>query len=150
MNTEYQKMIDRLLSLKGQIVTMETRKSLKTRKGLASLVEKQSVFQARVGVSYDNISRVIEGRENGTLPGQNAGLPWGVWVIYPYVIEHKGKLYFRFSGVKNSFVPKASFFVDGKEAKKEEVCPLVLASEVQEKESPEVFNFALENLLAIH
>jgi hypothetical protein len=148
MNNE--KIIAKLRTLKGQIITLEARKKLKTRKGVSALVEKQTVFQARIGVSYDNITRVKEGRENGTLPEENQGLPYGTWTIFPIEIEHKGELYLRCSKVLNKFKKRETFFLDGKEVGRESLRALVLASEIEEKETPEVFNYKESHIVAMH
>ena len=71
-----QAMLDLLLSRKGQIVTMLTERDCKVRKN-KDPIRKRSEFQCRVGVNYDNIQSVKEGRADGTKPAENAGLPWG-------------------------------------------------------------------------
>jgi len=110
-------------------------------------VEKESVFQVQVGVNYDNKETVKQGRADGTLPEENAGLPWGNWLIFPYVIEHKGNLYFRFYPVKNNFVPSVRYFMDGREVTKAEVEPLCLASEFADKGEVLCFTYPLEGIL---
>jgi hypothetical protein len=137
-----------LLSRKGHIVTVNARRKMKVRAKIAQVVEKESIFQAQVGVNYDNKKSVIEKRESGELPAENAGLPWGEWLQLPYVITHKGKLYFRFSTVKNSFIPSVRYFIDGKEAEKSEVVPLCLGSEFTEKEDRDCFTFHLGDILS--
>jgi hypothetical protein len=76
------KFIDRILNLKkGSFVTVAFKRAAKVRKNQ----------------TYDNIGAVQEGRENGTLPGENAGLPYGVWHTFPYVIEHNGEFHYRWT-----------------------------------------------------
>ncbi len=93
-------------SHKGQNLSVILGKQLKTRKrildsamigdneititGEAPVVEKVTSIVIRGGVEYDNQKVVMEGRDDGTLPEENAGLPWGQWVEYPFHIEHKG------------------------------------------------------------
>lgn len=137
-----------LLSRKGQIVTIHARRAMKTRAKVASVVEKESIFQAQVGVDYDNKKSVIEKRENGDLPSENQGLPWGEWLQFPYVISHKGKLYFRFSTVRNNFVPTVRYWIDGKQAEKSEVETLCLGSEFAEKQDRDCFTFHLGDILS--
>jgi len=145
-NLAAQDVLAYLLTRKGQIVTVHARREMKTRKAVVSTVEKESVFQAQVGVDYDNKARVIEKRESGELPTENAGLPWGQWVQFPYVIEHKGNFYFRFSVVRNNFIPSVKYFIDGVETTKEQITPLCLASEFAEK-TGECFNFKLKDII---
>ena len=141
------KLIEFLLARKGQIVTVKAKRLVKVKKSCTDLIEKESVFQAAVGVNYDNKASVQAKRETGDLPSENAGLPWGVWEIFPYVIEHKGKRYFRFSTVKNNFIPKVRFFRNGKEVEKDEIKELCLASEFAEREKGDCFNFPIDAIL---
>jgi hypothetical protein len=141
--------ISYLLGRKGQIVTITAIRSMKTRKGILSKILKRSTFQAQVGVNYDNKASVKEKRESGELPAENAGLPWGQWEIFPYVIEHNGKRYFRFSTVKNNFQRQVSYFLDGKEVSKDLIESLCLASEFREKESLDTFTFPIEGIESI-
>ncbi len=81
-DAKLQAMIDTLLTRKGQIATLVTERPCKVRKG-RDAITKRSEFQCRVGVDYDNIKTVIAGRANGEKPEENAGLPWGVWALFP-------------------------------------------------------------------
>jgi hypothetical protein len=101
------------------------------------LVEKVTSMIIRGGIEYDNQKVVVEGREDGTLPEENAGLPWGDWSEYPYHISHKGSDYARFymaSGI--SFEPKTEYYLDGKLTTKAKVEHLCLASEFRKSEEP--------------
>jgi hypothetical protein len=91
------KFIDRILNLKkGSFVTVAFKRAAKVRKNQTPLFK---VWKGvvRPGITYDNIGAVQEGRENGTLPGENAGLPYGVWHTFPYVIEHNGEFHYRWT-----------------------------------------------------
>jgi hypothetical protein len=101
------------------------------------VVEKVTSMVIRGGIEYDNQKVVVEGREDGTLPEENAGLPWGDWAEYPYHITHKGNNYARFymaSGI--SFEPKAEYYLDGKLTTKAKIEHLCLASEFRKSEEP--------------
>ena len=140
------KLIDYLLTRKGQIVTVKARRACKVKKG-SPFIEKETVFQAAVGVNYDNKLSVQIKRESGELPEKSAGLPWGEWETFPYVIRHKGKRYFRFSTVKNKFVPKTKYFLDGEEVEKAKIEEYLLASEKGSKQEKDCFNFNLSDVL---
>lgn len=130
----------------GQIVTMKTARPMKVRKGQAP-IEKLSHFQCRMGVNYDNIKKVKEGREDGTLPEENTGLPWGTWHTFPYVIEHKGEYYIRCTIVNNAFRKAPEYFRDGVQITKEEAKVACLASEFKESiDMDVVFNIKLSPL----
>ena len=141
--------ISYLIGRKGQIVTITAIRSMKTRKGILSEILKRSTFQAQVGVNYDNKASVQAKRESGELPAENAGLPWGEWENFPYVIAHKGKRYFRFSTVKNDFQRKVTYFLDGAEVDRDTIESLCLASEFREKENLDVFTFPLDGIESI-
>lgn len=141
-----------LFSLKGQIATLETMKDCKVRKGKAPIV-KHSIFQARIGVTYDNISAVKVKRADGTLPEENAGLPWGTWVegLFPYVIEHKGCYYFRCSITNNSHsVCKQRFLRHGNEITVDEAKVDCLASEFSDHSDNDIFNIKIDNIISIN
>lgn len=143
-----QAMLDLLLSRKGQIVTMLTERDCKVRKG-RDPIRKQSEFQCRVGVNYDNIQAVKEGRADGTKPAENAGLPWGEWALFPYIITHKGEYYFRCTTVNNNFRKAPTYTRNGVAITKEEAQLDCLASEFSDGDKGEVFNIKVSSLLAV-
>lgn len=141
-----------LFALKGQIVTLRTMKDCKMRKGEA-LIVKDSTFQCRVGVNYDNIANVKEKREDGRLPEENAGLPWGQWVegLFPYVIEHKGSYYFRCTMLHNEHsIHKRRFLRNGIEVSVDEAKAACLASEFKDMSDNDVFCVRVENIMEIN
>ena len=140
--------IDTILNKKGTIVTVTSEKQVKMKKGMAP-VTKISVFQARLGVNYDNMVSVKEKRETGELPETNQGLPWGNWKVFPYVIEHNGKEYVRFSKVNSGFKNITKFFRDGIEISKETVYSECLASEKPKDTELDVFNIPADNIIDI-
>jgi hypothetical protein len=125
-----------LLSMKGQFMTLLYGKECKVRKG-SPAVHKFSKMVLRAGIEYDNIKAVIAKRLDGELPAENAGLSWGAYVpgLYPYIIEHKGELYFRFFTVPNSQKVSPTFVCNGKEITRSEAEVFCLASEFQERET---------------
>ncbi len=136
---------------KGQNLRAVWIRPMKTRKGVLNVVEKMTTAVIRGGVNYDNITRVIEGREDGTLPAENAGLKWGEWVEFPFHITHKGGDYVRLypaSGL--DFVPTVTYFIDGVEVSKEEVEALCLASEFRKTDDkPLCFTLKAESVVSI-
>jgi hypothetical protein len=138
-----------LLALKGQIVTLCTKRDCKVRKG-SPMVEKVAKFQCRVGVNYDNMASVQEKRENGTLPAENAGLPWGQWLIFPHLIAHKGNHYLRCTTLNNNNVPQVSYLLDGREISREEARALCLASEFRDHEDNDCFTVKVESVTHVN
>jgi hypothetical protein len=138
------------MGLKGQFASLRTVRPIKVRKGKAEIL-KDSTFTCRVGVNYDNIAAVKEGREDGTLPSENAGLPWGEWLVFPYVIAHKGCHYFRCTTVHNEHaIPKVRFLRNGVEISKDEAKADALASEFYDKDDTEVFTVKVESITEIN
>lgn len=141
--------IDKILEKKGQFVHFKTQREMKTKKGV-SPITKVSNFVARVGVSYDNMKNVKHKRESGELPQKNQGLPWGEWVDYPYLIEHKDSLYVRCSTTNNKEQKgTVKYFQNGSEVSYDEVKQSCLASEFKEK-SDDVFNIKVDSILEIY
>ena len=69
-------LMSRILSKKGQIATITTSRVMKTRKGMDAII-KTSTFQTRLGIDYNNLSKVVVKREAGDLPAENQGLKYG-------------------------------------------------------------------------
>lgn len=142
---QVQQFLDTLLSRKGQIVTVKTERPLKVRKDKPAVM-KASEFQCRVGVNYDNIQAVKDKRADGTLPAENAGLPWGEWALFPYVITHKGEYYVRCTVVRNNFRKAPVYTMGGVEITKEEAQAIALASEFREGDDNDVFNIKVSSI----
>jgi hypothetical protein len=82
---------------------------------------------ARLGVNYDNLSQTETNREEGKAPKENAGLTWGEWKHYPFLIKHKEEEYLRIYANKNQ--TKVDWFVDGVKVKKDSLKLMLLSSE---------------------
>lgn len=145
---QVQGFLDTLMSRKGQIVTLVTTRAMKVRKG-QDPIKKTSEFQCRVGVNYDNIKAVQEKRAEGQLPAENAGLPWGEWVDFPYVIAHKGEYYVRCTILRNAFRKAPTFTRNDVEITKDEAQVACLASEFREGDDNDVFNVKLSAIRSV-
>jgi hypothetical protein len=142
--------VHKLMALKGQFASLRTVRPLKVRKGKAEIL-KDSTFTCRIGVNYDNIAAVKEGRADGSLPSENAGLPWGEWRVFPYVIAHKGAHYFRCTAVHNdNAIPTVRYTRNGVKITREEAQADALASEFENKEEREVFTVKVESITEIN
>jgi hypothetical protein len=134
-----------VMSKKGQFGRARWRKALKTRKGVQGKVEKVTSMSIRAGVDYDSMKVVKEKRESGELPAENAGLPWGQWVEFPYLIAHKDKHYLRLYPNGNGKI-ETQYFLNGSPATMEEISSYVLASELPKGEKPDCITVSLENI----
>jgi hypothetical protein len=140
-----------LATRKGQNLSAIFGKELKTRKGVENVVEKVTSIVVRGGIDYDNQALVKEGREDGTLPEENAGLPWGEWAEFPYHITHKDQDYVRFYSASGlAFEPKVEYYLDGVQVDKATIQPLCLASEFPNRtDAPLAMTVKAENVKAI-
>lgn len=142
--------IARLLTLKGQFVTLRTIRPLKVKKGCAEIL-KDSTFTCRVGVNYDNIANVQLKRESGELPAENAGLPWGEWFVFPHVIAHKGSHYLRCTAVHNdNQIPKVEYIRAGVVISKDDAKADSYAAEFGDREDRDVFTIKIENMVEVN
>jgi len=140
-----------LSTRKGQNLSAIIGKELKTRKGVTDCVEKVTSIVVRGGIDYDNQAVVQEGRENGTLPEENAGLPWGQWAEFPYHITHKEQDYVRFYSASGlAFEPKVEYYLNGVQVDKATIQPLCLASEFPNRQdAPLAMTIKADNVKAI-
>jgi hypothetical protein len=136
---------------KGAFTHVAWQRACKTRKGTVQTVTKRTVGVVRVGINYDNVADVQTGRENGTLPAENAGLPWGQWEVFPLSIVHKESRYFRFYFATGEDGKRSrlhvTYYVDGVETPRETVqaMGICLASEFPaEKEDAELNTFTVK------
>lgn len=141
---------------KGAFASIAWERACKVRKGVTVKVTKRTQGVVRVGVSYDNVGDVREGRANGALPAENAGLPFGEWEIQDLTILHNEARYYRlyFANGADGKREKlhVQYFVDGIETPKETVqaMGICLASEFPAEKPDELLNtFTLkeENIL---
>lgn len=131
-------------------------KQLKTYKGIQQVVERVTRMVVRGGGDYDELKATKEGRANGELPAENAGLPWGEWSEHPYLIEHKGEPYVRFypaSGIdistKLPFMAVSEYYVDGELSTKEIAVELCTASNFSNHEKTGCFTIKASNVRTI-
>ena len=142
-------LLNHLHSRKGQFSHAAWSRPCKTRKGSPEII-KTTVATVRAGINYDNLSKVKEKRENGDLPAENAGLPWGEWFTFPYLITHKDNLYVKLYPSGGETSAKVEYMMDGMPATYEQVEPYLLASE-KRKETSELdcFTVKLESLITL-
>lgn len=147
MNIE--QIVEILAERKGQNMRAQWKRSMKTRKGVMHKVEKLTACVVRAGMDYDNLKTVQEARESGALPAENAGLPWGRWLTFPFLIEHKGVHYVRMYPPSLDIAPEAVYLKDGEIVSKEDIAPLCLASEFPQGEPPKCFTIKANDLIAL-
>ena len=142
--------IDKLLQgyKKGTYITLHTLKQAKVKKSCPYKIVKSSKYKnARLGISYDNMSQTQVLRNTDEIPKENAGLTWGEWKSFPYVIEHKGKDYLRcYVEIRNI---ETTWIKDGEVVNKADIEEYLLSSEKKKpKEGVDIVTLSIkeENL----
>jgi hypothetical protein len=136
----------------GAFVSILYGKECKMRSGVVSQVYKFSKMTLRCGIEYNNVSAVVAKRESGELPAENHGLSWGKYVdgLYPYIIEHKGSLYFRMFTVPNSKT-ETTYVLNGKEIARDEAMVLCPKSEFPDRVTTlETVTLKVEGIIEIN
>jgi hypothetical protein len=135
---------------KGANIVVMWNRNAKTFKGVSDIITKHVRMVGRVGIEYDKQKAVIEKRANGELPSENAGLPWGTFEIYPYLITHKGENYLRlYNGTCPITKTEVHWFKNGAEVTKESIEGLLLASEKGDK-TGDCFTVKTNDILRLH
>jgi hypothetical protein len=135
----------------GGFISAVWQRDCKVRKGVTARVEKRvAAHSLTFGVNYDNRAVVIAGREDGSLPAENAGLRGFTWTEFPRFLraDKSGKDYARLNVTAKSRFSSV-YLLNGKRVKLEEIQDLLLASETAKGERPTVMNVALDNLCAV-
>lgn len=140
--------VSNLMHLRGQIASMTTVRECRIHNGNAP-VTKEASFICRIGVTYDNIKVVQEKRENGDLPRVNAGLSWGQWAVFPYVIYHNGEWYFRCTVVPGGF-KNVTYYQNGREITRERAMDQCLASEFRRGRNNDVFVVKVSSIVEVN
>ena len=113
---------ERVKALRGRISTVHYRKTCEPKKSLVKKfgdigkIEKQSVFQVRAGIDYENIKTVKEKHESGER--ERKGLPDTMEKIDKGIYHHKIKdtYYIGCSPIINSHsVSKSVYLLNGEE-----------------------------------
>ena len=142
--------IEKILNKKGKMTSLIYRKLCKTYKGVDDIIEKETrVHSVQIGAGYDNCKRVISGREDGTLPLENAGLNGLEWVSYPYILRNPktGKEYVRITRTANSHFD-SKFFENGIEVEKSSILDKLTAAEKSKRSDiPLVMNIPLDSII---
>jgi len=143
--------IDQILEnyQKGTYITLNTLRQAKVKKKCPHKIVKSSRYKsARLGISYDEMKQTQKLRREEELPKENAGLAWGRWLEFPFIIENKGKRYLRcYVNVNNI---ETTWLKDGKIVDKKDIEEYLLSSEKRKpKEGVDIVTLTVkeENLV---
>lgn len=131
---------------KGSFLSVTINKTVPTLKAFeGATVTKQTRAVVCSGIEYDNQKAVIEKRNSGESPKENAGLPWGTWKAYPYLIEHKGALYVR---LYLKGVPSVSWKENGMSISRERAIELCGSKAKGSEGKPDCITVKVENVVS--
>lgn len=137
---------------KGSFVKLKWQKVLTNYKTTPADIQVIKISQAvvRFGVQYDNLSKVQEKRENGTLPQENQGLNGMEWILYPYILKNKNNNEFlRVYTVPNCKI-ESKYYLNGNEITKEEAQEYCTKANFSSNNTPlDCFNVKIENILEL-
>lgn len=142
MKTKEKPLLQTFLSRKGQFATLDKRKRFKKSELRPDFknIDLECIttgISVKCGCDYTHL-KGNEDKEGSTLP-------WGKWIIFPYVIEHLGKIYFRFTTVRGS-KHKKKFILNKKEIGDDEAKKYILPSYFTKKDI-KVFNCAESDII---
>jgi hypothetical protein len=138
--------IERFMQCKGQFIAVNLLStSAKPRAEFkGTVLTKRSRMVCRAGIDFANKQSVKDGIKAGTR-GVVGELPWGVWDCFPYLITHKGGLYYRLYPVS---VQSVVYMVNGAEVTRDAWLAYLTPSARKEAESgerPECMTVKAEN-----
>lgn len=145
--------LNKILHCKGQFVKVfwKSNPTPSAKHKTSVVLEKVTEGVCRAGIEYTNLKPVKEAIERGE-KSENEPLPWGSWMLYPYLIEHKGSIYIRlYPSEANN--PKSKFLVNGEEVTKDVFATYLTPSEAKkllepkEEDRPLCFTVKMENIL---
>lgn len=141
------KLIQALSTLqKGSFLSVVIDRPVKTLKAFNHLsVTKRTIVTVTSGIDYDKQKAVIAKRASDELPETNRGLPWGEWVKYPYLIEHKNQSYVRLY-IKG--VPKVVWSIDGKQVTQAQAIEVCGSNAKSSDGKPDCITVKLENVVS--
>ena len=144
--------VESLQAIKGQHVSVVSRRTRKVRKGSPDVV-KRTIAYVRTGIDYANLTVVkdaIAAKERGEVQ-----LIWngkGEWAVFPFVIRHvvTGQEYMRlYPASFDDLKPSAQYSIDGAPVDFETVRPYLLASELPSGEIPLCYTLKSEDIETI-
>jgi hypothetical protein len=138
---------------KGANIIVEWERPCTTFKGVSCVITKRVKMIGRIGIEYDNQKKVIEARQEGSLPVENQGLRGMEWVEYPWLIRSikSRKLYLRlYKGTSDKIKPSVSFFKDGIEVPKETIQHYLTAKELQSTENSNCFTCSVDSIISLN
>jgi hypothetical protein len=134
----------------GQFVAVVWQRACKVKKGAPAIQKRCAANGLTFGVNYDNRGVVVAGREDGTLPAENAGLIGRTWVEFPRFLksDKSGAMMARFNVTKSSRFA-TQFLLNGKRVELEKVKEFLYASEYAKREDFTTFDLTIDNICAV-
>ena len=152
--------IETLLNAKGQVSSASWKSIVETSaKHRDVLIEKFTTAVVRSGIDFKKLQSVKAEFDRGERT-EVQPLKWGTWLKFPYIIHHTKKSgeynrYIRlYPSPNDNQIPKVRYFINGKEASKNEVAQYLTPSKADEvlngrKDEVKCFNVTESNFLGI-
>jgi hypothetical protein len=141
ISTSQSNALTAFLSCKGQFASVTFKSNPKpcaASKGVE--LEKTTSGVFRAGINFANLASVKEGIANGER-GEVQSLPWGEWVQFPFVIQHKGERFLRLTVAPNPSI---------KDEFESHLPPSARSDAKADKAPTEVFTIKEANLLSFN
>lgn len=131
--------VAKLTAAKGKFVTIYTERPVKTRKGVTDVIMKYTRMSGlRPAVEYDSTAAVKQGRADGSLPAENAGLQGKEHIGEDQLFlksQKSGEVLVNLQ-VTKAFKSVSEYTFNGKPVEKAELQGMVLASELGGSSGP--------------
>lgn len=151
------KVLEKIINAKGKFVKAAWKSNPTPAAAFKQSVvlEKHTVGVVQAGVEFQNLSAVKEAIAAGER-GEVQSLPWGVWSVYPYIIEHKDAEYIRlYPSGGLGHIPKVTYFVNGEVVEKAKFAEYLTPSDAKkilggaDEERPLCFTIKAENIMGL-
>jgi hypothetical protein len=138
---------------KGANVYITWERPAKVRKAFTDMgLTKRVTMLLRLGVDYDKMQEVKTGREDGSRPATNQGMPGKEWIVFPFTKRSlkTGKTLLSVKKASFEGITQTTWRKNGHTIVLENFAHAMLASELKKGDLPPTFDLTAENVLCIH
>lgn len=132
---ETSKFLEMMNDKKGQYAQATWSSVVKTPAKSSDVVIKTTTATVRTGIAYSNLTQNAD-KETGPLP-------WGEWLVFPFVVTHNGNDYARLY-LAESFQVTQTFTLNGVPCTKEEAQAVTLPSAWNKKSDGPTLTFTVK------
>lgn len=144
--------IQQIENRRGQHVKVTWQRVAKVLKGAQSLlIVKRTSAWVRSGINFANLGTVQKGIESGAR-GEVQPLPWGEWMQFPFIIEHKGVEYVRlYPASFDNLIPQVEWSINGRPSTYDKIEQYLVSSEKRkdDEDKPLCFTVKADSVISI-